>query len=95
MRNLSTKVDTKSASYSTVSLYPNPTINKLNIVVDKPVSSAYSYEIYTQSGSKIANGMLDYSNSHIQCIQTEDLAQGLYILRISNEQSNETLYFIK
>lgn len=62
------------------SVYPNPVVNYINI---KGLKTSKSYEIYTISGKKVANGIV----SKNETIDVSQLAKGMYFLNLENKAS--------
>lgn len=70
-------------------VYPNPTIDVLNIESIEDFSEDFSYEIYNLIGQSIQKGITK------QSIKTEDLKSGTYILKIKQNKNQQTIKFIK
>lgn len=76
-----------------LSLYPNPTINQLNMVGLAPTNSLYQTEIIDLSGRLVYKTMI---SADTPSVNVETLEKGTYLLRIFGEnQPIRTLSFIK
>jgi len=75
-----------------VSVYPNPTENTLNVVID--LTDALQYSIHSIYGNQIAKGSLTTTVSNIDIAL---LSNGIYFLSITDRvsQVNKTVTFIK
>jgi len=68
-----------------ISVYPNPAVDKLNIVINAPLASDYEIILYNMLGQKIYSSIeLDLQNGKIE-IPTSNLVKGTYQLLIRNE----------
>lgn len=74
---------------STIKIYPNPAVDKLQI--DTQVFGDYSYSISTMHGQLLLEGMLQ-GNS--ETIALGSFESGIYILEINNGETNEQRRFI-
>jgi hypothetical protein len=73
------------------SLYPNPTIDKINIKSSLlQVNSSVFFDIYDLKGSLVKKGKLLN-----QQIDVKDLKSGIYILDVKAENKKQSLKFIK
>ncbi|UAM99522.1 T9SS type A sorting domain-containing protein [Polaribacter litorisediminis] len=71
-----------------VKIFPNPSKNILNISSSiKPITKV---EIYSVVGKKIIE-----FNSNLEKLNIQELSSGLYLIKISSEESNYTTKFIK
>ncbi|WP_313805897.1 CotH kinase family protein [Flavobacterium sp.] len=68
-------------------IYPNPVIDKLNIAHE---FSSVAYQIFTLEGRKILEGTLENKE-----INLNQLASGVYLLRLQADGKTETKKFIK
>jgi len=71
---------------SSIQIYPNPVKNELYIKSDLPINSLLVYNIM---------GKLMSSHANVNLISTADLSNGIYYLKINNDDSEELLRFIK
>ena len=72
-------------------LYPNPVVNVLNVELNIEQSSTYSFNVYSVSGQLVSSQTMNVaSGSSLVKINTNDLSQGTYILRIEN-RANQTM----
>jgi hypothetical protein len=81
----------KDFSNSEVNLFPNPVSENLTVILNDP--GKVKIEIINAEG-KILKKFF-FMNSDSYQIQLKDLANGFYILRISNQRFNKTHSFIK
>ncbi|MGB1104331.1 MAG: T9SS type A sorting domain-containing protein [Crocinitomicaceae bacterium] len=63
-----------------LSVYPNPTTNEINIQVNGEINGSATYELYDIAGKVILNGTL---NSAFEMIDLQDLDRGQYILHVA------------
>lgn len=78
----------ESLENATISIFPNPTADRLNISADIELSS---YTILDFSGRVIKTADLDGSSS----IDTTSLRTGTYLLQLTNDNGTTTQQFIK
>ena len=71
-------------------VFPNPTTNHLTLRGLQPTNSVVSYEILSIKGFLLENGLLKGRNIDVSNYQT-----GLYLLRISTQEKQYTLRFMK
>ncbi|WP_445749282.1 T9SS type A sorting domain-containing protein [Polaribacter sp.] len=69
-------------------IYPNPVKDVLNI--DSLIESDFEYEIFNSQGKKVLN-----SKSFFRKIDLSNLKQGIYFLKIDNNQNKNIYKFIK
>lgn len=70
-------------------LYPNPTTYKINIA---NLERASSFDIYSILGQKVLSGNLSEANDSID---VSNLQQGVYLIRIGDNDKYSTLRFVK
>jgi len=63
-----------------ISIYPNPTAS--TIYIEKGTTSELNYEIYSPTGKQLMQGVLI---DQIVSINMQELPQGIYFLRINND----------
>ena len=71
-------------------VFPNPTTNHLTLRGLQPTNSVVSYEILSIKGFLLENGLLKGRN-----IDVSNYQAGLYLLRISTQEKQYTLRFMK
>jgi hypothetical protein len=71
-----------------VKIFPNPTKNILNI--SSPIKPITKVQIYSVIGKKI----LEF-NRNLEKLNIEELSSGLYLMKISSDESNYTIKIIK
>lgn len=77
---------------STFKLYPNPTNSILNIEIQNAISNG-TLEVYDLLGKQIYNQTIIANN--ISQIDVANWNSGLYLIKISSEDSAETRRFVK
>lgn len=76
-------------------LYPNPAQNEINLSVAGKLKGPYQYQIINQLGAVVQTSSLDFNQSTIQTIQIDGLNQGVYFVRVFNENNSQIIKFIK
>ena len=86
------------AEQQIIHAYPNPAKNELNISFNQPDGSYYTLELVSLLGRTIYKKVLT-ANTNIVTISLSDVANGVYICRISNSNNinlyNDKLIIIK
>ena len=72
-----------------VSVYPNPTINKINIQSDEQITNVV---VYNTLGQMVMNSAPDATNFSME---TANLDAGIYFAKLSTEKGSKTVKFIK
>ena len=84
----------ESENLNSVYLYPNPTSNLLNIVVENKLDSPEAYTIINTLGQIIKSKKIESEQD--LSINVSHLARGIYFLKLSKNQSEtNTIRFIK
>lgn len=81
-----TTMAVSNASKNSLSIYPNPATDVVNIKTDSKVNSV---EVYDLAGKKINVNFADNK------VNVADLAKGNYILKVNDDKGSSTLKFIK
>ena len=71
-----------------ISIFPNPTIDYINLKLTTPSSDTYSYEIYAIDGKKLI------AKTHISSLEKIDCSlfpSGMYFIKINNVSKGEIL----
>ncbi len=68
-----------------IKIYPNPVLNQLFVHIETGNYGDYSYQLFN------ALGQLMQQNQLGQQINVQDLSKGLYILKIQNTRTNQTI----
>jgi len=76
----------ENVAYSLIKIFPNPVKNSLYISGD---SSNYNIKIYSLLGQLVI------SASNVDEVDVSSLTNGVYLIKISNENSTITKRFIK
>lgn len=77
----------------TVSIYPNPTSDVLNIAIGNTVNLPEAYSVYNNLGQVMAQKTI--SSASDLSINTSNLSSGIYFIRIEKENAVKTLKFVK
>ncbi|MGY8934410.1 MAG: T9SS type A sorting domain-containing protein, partial [Flavobacteriales bacterium] len=72
-----------------VSVYPNPTINNINIQSDEQITNIV---VYNTLGQMVMNAAPDATNFSME---TANLDAGIYFAKLSTEKGSKTVKFIK
>ena len=72
-----------------VSVYPNPTINKINIQSDEQITNVV---VYNTLGQMVKSASPDATNFSME---TANLDAGIYFAKLSTEKGSKTVKFIK
>ncbi|KAA5537613.1 T9SS type A sorting domain-containing protein [Paenimyroides baculatum] len=76
-----------------VNIYPNPTVDILNIQRSEIFPNNTSATVYGVNGKRVLNFSLQ--NSTLNTLDVSNLTSGVYILQISGDNVNQTFKFIK
>ena len=80
---------TTAFSAETISLFPNPASSEIHITNLKTDST---FEVYSILGKAVMNGTLSSSEN---TIDIAELAAGIYLIRIEEDQKLSTIRFVK
>jgi len=83
LTDLSSGLDENTTNPNTFSIYPNPVNNEFTIETSQPTNIKYHFEIMDLLGNSIAKGLIESNET----IKMSDLAKGVYIVHISDENS--------
>lgn len=86
--NLSVSVEEISI-LSSVSIFPNPANNTINIRLEE--NNLYNYSIYGIDGSATSTGSISGNAT----IDIAELAAGSYFIKVSDENQSKTIPFVK
>ena len=76
-----------------ISIYPNPTIDKLNIAINSDLVSISSASIYDALGKLV---MTEKLNAELTTIRTSNIDSGVYFVKItSNNREIKIEKFVK
>lgn len=75
-----------------VQIYPNPAVKELYVNLNSTVTGTYDVELYNTYGQKVLQ-LKETSNAFV--INTESLAKGIYLVRISNDDFYYSSRFVK
>ncbi len=77
----------------TMILFPNPTVNTLNLIVKQYEDCFLEYEVYNINGQKLIHNSLPPSLENV--IDVSNISVGTYILKLKNNKETKTIKFIK
>jgi hypothetical protein len=83
------------AKESFCSIYPNPTTDILNIALSSSKEGNYTYTVLNQLGQTILSGDLLLANGKPASINTQEISNGVYFLKIANGNQSQIIQFIK
>lgn len=87
------KIDNKlMVGVTTSKLYPNPNNGTFNIVMVREIKENINVEVYDVFGKVVYKDIKQGANFSINAL---DLSSGMYIVRLSSGDYNETIKFIK
>lgn len=69
-----------------VSLYPNP-VKYGDVTIELPEAEEFSYELFDMSGKLVAKNSIKSNRTKVS---TQDLSEGVYLLKVKNKQQTET-----
>lgn len=79
-----------------ITAFPNPTINTLNLQLDNAQAGSYALQVFNLNGSSVMNQELRVNGSaHTATINTSNWATGVYSLTIANGDSRKTIMVVK
>lgn len=87
-----TSVNDIEANNIQVQIYPNPAVKELYVNLNSTVTGTYDVELYNTYGQKVFQ-LKETSNAFV--INTESLAKGIYLVRISNDDFYYSSRFVK
>ncbi|QTD37869.1 T9SS type A sorting domain-containing protein [Polaribacter batillariae] len=87
-KNISTLNTVSYSRENKVSIYPNPVNSFINISIHKN----FNWALYNTNGIKVKSGYFSESNKKIE---VNELANGVYFLKLTGHKIAETIKFIK
>jgi len=91
LSNLNLSLGIADLSKNTIAIYPNPTTNQIHIKTDVQLLGS-TYFIYDKTGKSILSGRIDSENT---VVKLDNLSGGIYVLRIGDNDLNQTFKVIK
>lgn len=91
-RNL-TGVNTVGEEEELVTVYPNPVNDKLFLNFKK--DAKYSVQIFDMNGKLVADYSVEQMKNNKQYLSVENLAQGLYTVKILENDKPNVIKFVK
>ena len=79
---------------NTFSIYPNPTVDKVNISLPEFTKGMVTISLFDLNGKKLSSVNVDSSNS-IYSMDIHSLANGMYVISIFNDEGVYTGKIIK
>jgi len=96
LKDNSVSISSAKQNHITLSSYPNPAVDNLNIRIENVVNRTLVYKLYSVNGVELASGILSGSSNGIASINISNLNKGLYFYQLSdNESVIGTAKFIK
>lgn len=80
-----------------LSVYPNPSIGETNISFYLSNSENYQLTIFNMAGALVKNisgGTATYEGNHVKSINTRELKQGVYLIKLSSDYQSATVRLI-
>ena len=82
-----------SSKHNQIVLYPNPAINDITVYISEiPASQNYYMFIYNLQGEMVMQQAITQGKTEISI---NELAKGLYIVKISNDDNTTVIKFVK
>ena len=98
MQNFPTATSLKSEviSFDNLRLFPNPTAGNVKISVDAKENSSIEINVVNITGQLVLseNRLLELGNNLIE-VETSELSDGVYFVKINNQKSASVMKFIK
>jgi hypothetical protein len=88
IRNLTAGIATTTEIKPQMSLFPNPTHNLLNVLIESPVSISARIEAIDMTGKVVYSSAANVSNHYSQVIDVSKFSNGVYILQLSSENQS-------
>jgi hypothetical protein len=90
-------IDTSNVNLDAIDIYPNPFIDKINVVVEVKDINNYTIEIFSVQGRRLNSFELNNIFSGSYELNLEDLPSGVYLLQIRTPlfKTNRTFRIIK
>jgi hypothetical protein len=77
-----------------ISCYPNPVVNSVNIRIDDPKATTYRYSIVTVDGNTLQTGMIETGGPGQQTsLNLTSAPRGILILRVQGADNGKTAVF--
>jgi hypothetical protein len=76
---------------TTLTLFPNPVNNELNLYLESPLTTSLSYEVVDLTGKIIYSGVLSSSLN----LDVTDLSKGIYLVVLKDDKKSTVLKFVK
>jgi subtilisin family serine protease len=76
---------------TTLTLFPNPVNNELNLCLESPLTTTFSYEVVDLTGKIIYSGVLSSSLN----LDVTDLSKGIYLVVLKDDKKSTVLKFVK
>jgi Secretion system C-terminal sorting domain len=82
------------ASAISITCYPNPVINQVNVRIDDPNISSYRYSVITVDGRTLRTGMIEGGGAGQQTsINVAEAPKGILIMRVQGADNGTTAVF--
>lgn len=77
-----------------MTLYPNPTVSKINFSMDKAEAGRYAFQIFNTIGAEVFYTIENFDAGFSKNIDLSDLSSGEYFLKISKGKNTFTKTFV-
>lgn len=86
---------TNMEEISAFSLYPNPASKEVSISLNRKLEGVCAYVVLNELGQEQMTGSLEFGSTGAQSIQVDQLASGVYFVRLEMNNAIQTIKFIK
>lgn len=93
-QDLTTNIAMLGKQEGTMTIYPNPVVDLLNIQLSQSINQSYVIEILSIDGREVYKEIINRQDNVYQ-INVSLLSQGIYFCKINNGIITETTKFIK
>ncbi|OYU95155.1 MAG: hypothetical protein CFE21_12675 [Bacteroidetes bacterium B1(2017)] len=78
-----------------ITLFPNPASTFIGLTIPSKFNSEFKYSIFNQIGVEVAAGSIEPSVGSPNNLSIEELASGVYYIKVTNLQTSQTITFVK
>jgi len=93
LKSSTAAVDKPSVSQENIKLFPNPAKENLNISIGSQIPAMTDISVLSQDGKLIDSVQYNYDGSTPMKIDTGKFCNGLYLLRIKDQNFTDTKKF--
>ena len=84
--DMTTGIDTENVNFSSLSVYPNPTSNLLNVSFELEDTQAFEVKLISVTGKVVYHESKEnFSGHYVNTIDLSNMSKGVYFLNLSNE----------